>query len=451
MTSIRSRLLLVFTALFGVATLIMYYGLNQSKIEQITDYEISKMDAQSQIIRKNWQVQGGCNALPHTTDFSNYDSIYLQDTGLAYRISCEENNYFQQSTGFPELDYSELSIEVLLSADDATWVITKYEIRGGSLIIAQKESSEWGNYYTIRGFTIALLASILVILLGILYYLIGTVLTPIRSLTDAAIDGDQTLGQYKAPSELDPLRALLLKMQLSTQQIKADNAMLISNERRFTANAAHELLTPLAAIKAEVQLQQRISKSKKLQAWLSELSLRVNRATHTVDQLITLSRLEPGHEPKNQSPINMNILINDILGDMGEEIKAKKLALSTSISDAAIIVGNPQLMNIMLRNLIKNAVLYTPISGNIVLQSADKDGHTNLTITNDCKELPEYFTEHIFERFVRGPHESETGSGLGLAIAQKIAQAHNTNVEIEVAADRKTVSFMVTFISMSED
>lgn len=200
-------------------------------------------------------------------------------------------------------------------------------------------------------------------------------------------------------------------------------AFALEAEQRFTANAAHELTTPLAAIKAEVQLSQRQLRDAASAGLLRGISDRVDRASHTVEQLLTLARLDP-ESPLESVPVPLRALLVEVLADTGHLARANDLSVDVVDGSEITVNGNAEALAILLRNLLVNAFRYaTPgTSVHISLTQADK---VQLEICNACPPLSADEFRQISHRFYRVPGTAPVGAGLGLSIVERIATLHD--------------------------
>lgn len=255
------------------------------------------------------------------------------------------------------------------------------------------------------------------------------------------------------PSEVFPLLQAInnLMQQQQAALERVDQALV--NEKRFTAHAAHELLTPLSAIKTEAQLQALAvdQDDRGRSEALEEICHRVDRATHTVEQLVTLARLEPewtrepptlGHPP---TQLDLVKRLQECAAQYGEQIDAKAIDFELIADGQLMISGVDIALSVLIRNLLDNAVRYVPPGGKIRICAQEESRQVRLTVTNSGRCLPDYLKDRIFERFVRGPDEVETGSGLGLSIVRRAAEIHGAKLSTGVPTWGEGVRFDVLF------
>lgn len=211
-------------------------------------------------------------------------------------------------------------------------------------------------------------------------------------------------------------------------------AFALEGEQRFTANAAHELMTPLAAIKAEVQLCQRQmdggnnngnNSSKNSGLMLTRIAQRVDRATHTVEQLLTLARLEPDMEISRE-PVALRALLTEVLADTAHLAAERGLQVNLEQGDELTVQGNAEALAILVRNLLVNAFRYASDGSAISIGLRGSDA-VELVIWNDCAPLSDTEFQQIANRFYRVPGNEAPGAGLGLSIVQRVATLHGAS------------------------
>lgn len=197
-------------------------------------------------------------------------------------------------------------------------------------------------------------------------------------------------------------------------------------EREFTDHAAHELRTPLAAMKTQTQVLMKKAKDvPDLNEGLKNLQSSIDRATHLVDQLLSLARLQHQEFPKKN--IDLCSLLNESMEEIAATAKEKSITLETHICSTCPVNAHAESMRILIRNLLDNAVKYTPNKGRIKI-SLNQDGV--LTISDNGPGLSDAEKAHVFERFVRKDKSGQSGSGLGLSIVQSIADAHDIKIHL---------------------
>ncbi len=234
----------------------------------------------------------------------------------------------------------------------------------------------------------------------------------------------------RKPGQLEPLPAAGVPAEVagvvtSINALMDRLAFALEGEQRFTANAAHELTTPLAAIKAEVQLCQRQLRYSDAAGLLRGISDRVDRASHTVDQLLTLARLDPD-APLPREALPLRALLVEVLAETGHLALDNGLQVQLDEGEEITVDGNVQALAILLRNLLLNAFRYAD-PGSTVQVRLRRDGpgeQVVLEICNACPPLSAAEFRQISQRFYRVPGTAPAGAGLGLSIVERIAAHH---------------------------
>jgi two-component system sensor histidine kinase QseC len=212
----------------------------------------------------------------------------------------------------------------------------------------------------------------------------------------------------------------------------------LESERRFTDYAAHELKTPLAAIKIQAQLLQKNQDRQREKEYLEDLLAGVDRATHLVNQLLTLARIEPDFNAKfiTKEAINLRQIIGIVVQNFSLKAEAKNLEIVTSydgLEDAQMLIaGHETYIEVMLNNLLDNAIKYSHENGKIKVVTTRKNDLLQLQISNHGDTISPAAIAKIFDNFYRVDKAERTrqvaGSGLGLAIVKKIVQLHGGTI-----------------------
>jgi two-component system sensor histidine kinase QseC len=240
-----------------------------------------------------------------------------------------------------------------------------------------------------------------------------------------------------APREIRPLIEAL-------NSLFARVAAAMEKERRFTADAAHELRTPLAAIRAQAQVAARARDEAERQHALEQLAASAQRAAHLMEQLTTLARLDPA-APLPMAELRLDQLAAEVCAEQGAQALAKDITLALAATEAAPLMGNEAMLRVLLRNLIDNAIRYTPQGGRVVVTITHRAGRLTLAVCDDGPGISPELRALALERFHRLAGQDTEGSGLGLSIATRIAELHGAHLELDEGLDRRGLCVRVQF------
>ena len=206
------------------------------------------------------------------------------------------------------------------------------------------------------------------------------------------------------------------------------------NERRFTADAAHELRTPLAALRVQAQVALGANDNEARQHALRRIIQGVDRATHLVEQLLTLARLDPENALQDTVPLKLADICQGTLVELADTAQEKHTELALEAECDGQIMGNQNAIYIMLRNLIDNAIRYTPEKGSVCVKVDCSKNAIRLTISDNGPGIAPEEHAKVMERFYRGSTARASGSGLGMSIVQRIIGRHNALLELGKSA-----------------
>jgi signal transduction histidine kinase len=240
-----------------------------------------------------------------------------------------------------------------------------------------------------------------------------------------------------APREVQPLLEAL-----NALFARVDQAM--QNERAFTADAAHELRTPLAAISAQAQVATRARDAAERDHALEQLSASARRASHLVEQLLTLARLDPASAPV-MNPVRLDRLAAEACADHAAVALEKGISLELDAPQPVAVQGNEAMLRILLRNLIDNAVRYTPAGGKVGVGVTAHSGEVRLAVCDDGPGIPPEKRSDALRRLHRLAGQETEGCGLGLSIVARIVELHHARLSLGEGFDGAGLCVTVTF------
>lgn len=327
--------------------------------------------------------------------------------------------------------------------DGTAWRIYYLQSPGGEWLVAAGQGA-----YERDEVVFALVASqivpwllVLPILLLAMAWAVRRALSPLRHLTDdLQARGGNDLAPVihaRAPAELRPL---LGAMNSLFERIES----LLSRERRFTADAAHELRTPLAVLRAQWDVVKRSHSEEERAQAQRQMDAGLMRLDRLVTQMLSLSRAEAATTELLDTEIEWPPIVEQVMSDCLELADRRGIELACDWPDAGRpalpLMGNTHLMTVLLRNLVDNAVRYAPAGSTVLLNMMA----TRIEVENPGGPLTPEQLASLGQRFHRPPGQQEGGSGLGVSIVQRIAALHGLEVVYDAAggdAVRATVRF----------
>ena len=286
---------------------------------------------------------------------------------------------------------------------------------------------------------------------ALIWYAVGVGLRPLDAMSRAVAkrrpDAMAPLAETTLPRELRPLAG-----SLNALLARLDDAL--AAQRRFTADAAHELRTPLAAVRLQVELAERAPDATARAAALTELKSGVDRAARLVEQLLTMARFEPDAPEDAATRVDLTPIVHDALVTRAALAEDKHIDMGSARDAPVAVRGDAASLAMLLANLLDNALRYTPAGGRIDVAVDDDRGHAVLSVTDTGPGIPPAERERVFERFHRGSSAisapDANGSGLGLSIVRRIADAHRATVTLGEGAGGRGLAVSVRFPPVGE-
>ncbi|MGQ7956695.1 ATP-binding protein [Pseudomonas sp. SP16.1] len=265
-------------------------------------------------------------------------------------------------------------------------------------------------------------------LVGLLLWLtVGWGLRPLRRMAAAirgrAPDNLAPLMFPSLPSELEPMAAAINRLLLQVNQ-------LLEQEKRFIADAAHELRTPLAVLRIHAQNALEAPDAADRDEALGQLAGGVDRATRVVAQLLTLARLDPNAMPLNMDRLDLLAFLRGELAELTPLALERQQELVLEADEAADyrLDADAPSLGLVVQNLVSNAVQYTPAGGCIQVQLLEEPQALILRVQDSGPGVPGALRERLFERFFRGGEGQ--GAGLGLSIVLRVVELHRGSIAL---------------------
>jgi len=268
-------------------------------------------------------------------------------------------------------------------------------------------------------------------------------LRPLLNLTESL--------RQLSPTRLQPVTVLDAPEEIAPV-VEALNSLLeriartMKNERRFTADASHELRTPLAALQAQVQAAQLSGDQTERNECLSKAFQGTERMAHLIGQLLTVSKLDELSSLTELETVDLFDLTQQCCAELGIAALSKHIEISFSAAVHPILLGSADMLHILLRNLLDNAIRYTPDAGHVeVSLRLTETRLVELEISDSGIGVAEQQLVLLGQRFSRiSPHTAD-GVGLGLSIVQRIAEIHHAKTSFAHAAKLGGLSVKICF------
>ena len=355
---------------------------------------------------------------------------HYYETKLAFAVASRQNEVLLHSYNAPpqlaRVSVSGYSTQYFNGYD---WRLFRLDNHDGSLFCVTAERLDVRNdlIYKISSDLLALFASLLLILTAVIWFAIGSGLAPLKQLADQIqrrnVDNLHAVNIDNVPTEV---RAIVRALNRLFQRLSD----ALTRERHITSDAAHELRTPLAAVKLHAELALSARENEEKNRSLQYVLESVNRSSHLVDQLLKLARLEPQAIEQQHRPVDLVTLAQQLLHEHQTQAEARQIELHAELPAACIIPGDEDSLRLMLRNLLDNAIRYTQQGGRVLVRLEQTGSRTCLIVQDNGPGISEANRQRIFERFYRVENHENTGCGIGMAIVARVCELHNARIEL---------------------
>ena len=348
------------------------------------------------------------------------------ETKIAFQVLDAQGRLLMRSASAPETPFAPLAPGF---STQGSWRV--FTLRSGERWVQAAESDEVRDELSMK----LALAAVTPLVAGIpLLLLLITVLmryglAPLAELARRIARRDPgslaPIALTRSTAEIEPvlqaLNGLLERVQSA-----------IARERRFTADAAHELRTPLAALKVHAQNAARANSEGERHASLERMMAGLDRSVRLVEQMLALSRASAART-RARAPVSLHQVVEDALDDVLPTLKGRgvKVSVASDPPEAELVLrGDRDKLTCLARNLLDNAARYAPPGSTIHVELASGDGATTLTVRDEGPGIPPELRERVFESYYRIPGTAGDGSGLGLAIVREIAAEHGAAIAL---------------------
>jgi len=416
-SSIRVRLLASLLGLLALAALLMgavTYRNVLAETETIFDYQLQQMAL-------SLRDQGEISA-------AQADSIADAQLDFVIQIWTVDGRSIYASRPHSSLPARALLGLATLQVDGRAWRTYSVATRERVIQVAQPVEirQRLAAHAAWRGVLPLVLITPLAALL--IWWLAATQLAPLLRLAAELRARDaQSLSPLATgglPDELAPLAESLNALLDRLRQA-------LDAQRAFVADAAHELRSPLTALKLQLELLRRAGGDADRDAARAGIGEGIERASRLVEQLLALARSEPGAAAPVKERIDLAEVARRMVAETVPFASARRIELELVAPAPAPVVGDPVALGLVVRNLADNAVRYSPPGSRVEIGVAVDDGVVILRVDDAGPGIPEAERQRVFDRFYRRAEGGESGSGLGLAIVRSVAAAHGATVGLD--------------------
>jgi two-component system OmpR family sensor kinase/two-component system sensor histidine kinase QseC len=419
MTSIRARLLLALLVLVATASLVavaLTYQRTLAETSALFDYQLRQMALS---LRNQVSIAPRIELPPQPGDSDFIIQIFDPFGTSVYR----------SRPGLPIIQRAIVGYENL-RLDGQVWRVYGLQTNDGLIEIAQplrvREALARGAALRI-GIPLLLLIPVLFVAI---VWIVGGSLRPLQRAAAEVQQRDQHSLKPLTDSALpDEIRPLISELNRLLSRLDAAFAA----QRAFVADAAHELRSPLTAVRLQLQLLDRAPDEPSRLDARAKLGAAVERAQHLIEQLLTLARNEPRGVSEEAKLLPLEAPVSNAIADCHALAVTRGIDLSLQAEPNVCVRGQAEAVRMLARNLVDNAVRYTPPGGRVQVRIREQPHGPLLEVSDTGPGIPAEDRERAFDRFYRRENSLEGGSGLGLAIVKAIAERHGARVKLDEA------------------
>ena len=443
--SLQSRLMMVLTALLCVlltAVLLISYDKGVHEVEEFLDGQLALsnrlLDAQVQGMLSNGSIQADAAGEPPVL----VEILERADRGeyepeLAFKVWDSAGRILLHSDNAAEMPRLAAAEDQEVSYAGRQWLISAHHSKTGSYVIQTAHPLETRDVVglDVMWRVISPLLIGIPLLLVAVYFAIKKTFKPVfqlgKSINQRSVTDTEPIPLDDVIEELKPLirsfNSLLARMNQS-----------LKNEQQFTANAAHELRSPIAGIKVQAQVAALSSDGKVKNKSVQQILLGIQRCERLINQMLRLARLDPSQPDTIKRE---NVAVRQVVRDAIEVAanlvseRQQKVVVEGEHQESVAAVDR-ELLATALSNLIENASKYSPVGSDIRVWFTQSNNDVCFMVTDQGSGIPEQEIDRLMQRFARGDNiAGQTGAGLGLAIVERIVKLHGGRFELRPNED----------------
>ncbi|MFC0135598.1 two-component sensor histidine kinase [Massilia eurypsychrophila] len=433
--SLRGRLLWFLLAAISIAAIAqasIAYRTALADVDQISDYHMQQMalSLRSGAALSNMEAPAGIDATAENGDL--VVQVWTPDGVQVFRSVSPARLPQRAVLGFSNVQ-----------ANGKTYRIFSVQTSSQTVQVAQDMAARRQMAGNVALRTVGPIAVMMPILMLVVWWVVSGSLEPVarvrKQVASRQADDLSPVSESGLPDEVRPL---VQELNLLFGRVRT----AFDAQQNFVADAAHELRTPLAALKLQVQGLERADSPDARQVAVSRLTAGIERATRLVEQLLVLARQEAGAAGGAKAQqVALADLARRTVGDLAGVAQNKGVDLGLLRADDARVNGQGDALMILLRNLVDNAIKYTPPGGTIDLAVQQDAAGARIVVEDSGPGIPAEERERVFDRFYRIAGSEASGSGLGLAIIKAIAERHGATLTLGQSERLGGLSAVVTF------
>ena len=428
-TSIRAKLsvfLIAAAILTAVLIGLITYRHTLKENEDLLDYQLRQMALslrdQGVVADPSYYQQGDASDVVIQIWNSNGSMLYLSVPGAPL---------FDRATlGFTDVD---VQPSISLNTYPKRWRVFSIATRDRIIQVAQPLELRTDLAATAALRSLTPLLAFVPLMAVLIWWTVGNSLSPLQRVAKEVRQRDarslEQVAQTDLPSEVLPLITALNSLLARLKQA-------FTSQRAFVADAAHELRSPLTALKLQLQLLGNAPDDAAKKQALDQLNQGVDRSSHLIEQLLIAAQTDPADTQIQLQSINLAELTRQTIADLFPIAQSRELQLELAAPEQLLIPADEARLSILIRNLIDNAIRYTPNGGQVHASVVHHGQGVELLVEDSGPGIALSDRERVFSRFYRlNNHPSQqTGSGLGLSIVKNIVDQHGAQIRLDSSA-----------------
>lgn len=424
--SLRGRLLwFLFAAIIATACAqaVIAYRTALTEANSLFDFQMQQM---AMSLRKGLPISSefGRKSITPENQEEKFDfvvQIWAAADGRRIFRSTERAGLPRQTAiGFSTIEVGGASYRIFLANDGDKFIQ-----------IAQDLSARQDLARTLALRTVSPIGVLVPLLLVLVWWVVSTSLVPVaRVRQQVASRNVDALDQVNADGLPDEIRPLVQELNLLFGRVR----QAFDAQRNFVSDAAHELRSPLAALKLQVEGLRRAQNDTTRELAVVRLGAGIDRATRLVEQLLMLARQQASASSDlRQMPVDLLNVVQLVVLETAASAQARRLALCITEGQPCSLPGQEEALRILVRNLLDNAIKYTPEGGSVELALYRDTTDWVLQVADSGPGVPPAERARVLDRFYRTAGAEGSGSGLGLAIVQTVADLHGARLQLDSA------------------